>query len=186
MTNDATADLGESLLTTGQVFGLLRQTQLGQDTPCDGWSVGELVDHMIDMLGMYSNAFGSTQPKRRPVDGDSLPDAVDAYREGSARLLEAVSGATAGTMVTVPFGTVPSEVAIRLATVETLVHGWDLATATAQTYECNPAVVERALAFSVPALAMLPPDRSPFAPTVSVEDHAPAIDRLVGLLGRQP
>lgn len=185
MTDEAVADLRLAILVTEQLFRLVGPSQLQLDTPCDGWSVADLTHHMVAMLGMYGDAFAAAAPERGEVDGDGLP-AAEAFTTAGRRLLELVAAAAPGTTVTVPFGTVPPAVAIRLATVEMLVHGWDLATATSQTYRCDPGVAERALAFSVSALERLPSDRSPFAPTVPVEEDAPAIDRLVGLLGRRP
>jgi uncharacterized protein (TIGR03086 family) len=71
--------------------------------------------------------------------------------------------------------------------VETLVHGWDLATATGQRLPGSAdALAEGVLDFSRALLARLPEGRHPFAPPRPVADDAPALDRLVALLGRDP
>jgi uncharacterized protein (TIGR03086 family) len=68
---------------------------------------------------------------------------------------------------------------------ELVLHGWDLARATGQPYEPDPADVVPVLRFTeafgsaegVPGL---------FGPAVPVPDDAPAFDRALGLSGRDP
>ena len=74
--------------------------------------------------------------------------------------------------VTVPFGTVPGEMALHLRIVEVLAHGWDLARATGRTVSFPDDVVEQEIAFSRRALPMIPPERAPFAPSRPVADDA--------------
>jgi uncharacterized protein (TIGR03086 family) len=69
-------------------------------------------------------------------------------------------------------------------TVETLVHGWDLARATGRPTPFPDELVEAELAFSRDLLERIPEGRQPFAPSRPVADDAPAIDRLAALLGR--
>jgi uncharacterized protein (TIGR03086 family) len=94
-------------------------------------------------------------------------------------------GALAG-MVTVPAGTVPVPVAIHLRTTEALVHGWDLARAIGAPFEVPDDLAAAEIAFSGPMLQRIPPDRRRFAPSQQVDENAPALDRLVALLGRTP
>nr|WP_235619150.1 hypothetical protein [Embleya scabrispora] len=84
----------------------------------------------------------------------------------------------------VPAGVVPGVVAVRLRTVEELVHGWDLARATGRRLRIPDDVVERELAFTRDALADIPTGRAPFAPPRPCPEHAPPLDRLAALLGR--
>lgn len=89
-------------------------------------------------------------------------------------------------VVTVPIGAVPGVVALHLRIAESLVHGWDLAQATGQPTDGLPDdLAEQELEFSRRRLPDLPPDRRPFAPVQPVSDDAPALDRLVALLGRR-
>jgi uncharacterized protein (TIGR03086 family) len=186
MTQVTGADLEQAMRTTGTVVGQLGDDQLGLSTPCEAWSVTDLLDHLIGMLVRYGTAFEAAVPEPTRGDDSGLEETVEWYAAASSRLLEAVRTADPDRLVTVPFGTVPPGVATGLATVELLVHGWDLAMATGQPYQPDPAVAERALGFSASALAGVPPDRSPFASPVPIDDSAPGIDRLAALLGRRP
>ena len=71
---------------------------------------------------------------------------------------------------------------------ELVVHGWDLAVATGQPYDADAASIEVALGFvgpfSEPEAAQQ--REGVFGPVVPVPDGAPALDRLIGLAGRDP
>lgn len=88
-------------------------------------------------------------------------------------------------LVTVPFGTVPGNVALHLRIIDLLVHGWDLAHATGQAVRCPDALAEQDIQFTTAMLAGPPPDQRPFAPPQPVPDDAPAIYRLAACLGRR-
>ena len=164
----------------------VRPEQLDAPTPCTEWTVRQLLNHVVG----GNKAFASMQTGGGPVDrtADHLgDDPVAAFRTSVARLRDvfAADGALEKTVVG-PFGEVPGAFLVTMRVNEMMVHGWDVAKATGQHYVCNPVVAERAREVSAALLAQVPAGRSPFAPPVTVEDSAPAIDRLVGLLGRQP
>ena len=69
---------------------------------------------------------------------------------------------------------------------ELLVHGWDLSRATGLPFPVPDDLAEGELAFSRPMLERVPAGRRSFAPAQPVGEDAPAIDRLVALLGRSP
>jgi uncharacterized protein (TIGR03086 family) len=74
-----------------------------------------------------------------------------------------------------------------VAADEVLLHGWDLAAATGQTWSSDPAAVERCLGFVRDLAAGSPEVRDGmFGPEVPVPADAPALDRLLGLAGRDP
>jgi uncharacterized protein (TIGR03086 family) len=152
-------------------------------TPCSGWTVRALVEHVVDIERLVTARLtGAPDPT---TDALVTPDAVARH---GADLLAAFRrpGALDGD-VAMLVGVVPGPVAVELQITEYLVHGWDLARATGQPVDVLPAdLAERSLAFTRGALARVSPERSPFAPPVAVDDAAPAIDRLVALLGRDP
>lgn len=181
-------DLTASVEATGSVLAAVRSQQLGLATPCEAWSVAELLQHLLGSLTGYGTAFGSVEPAPAPSAAPpaTADEAATAYTAACTRLLDAVASADPADPVSIPLGTLPAAVAVQLATVEVMVHGWDLACATAQPYECDSDVAERALEFTAVALGRLPADRSPFAQPVPVASSAPAVERLVALLGRNP
>jgi uncharacterized protein (TIGR03086 family) len=75
---------------------------------------------------------------------------------------------------------------VHVRTVETLVHGWDLARATSRQMPFPDELADQELTFSRDLLGHLPEGRQPFGPSRPVAADAPAIDRLAALLGRAP
>jgi uncharacterized protein (TIGR03086 family) len=185
-------DLDTVLRTVGDLVATVPADHWEAPTPCPDWNVRELVGHMVLGHQLFSGVLRGTtvvtpeclDPASRDVLGD---DPAGSYRVATDDLLAAFRRPDAlDDVVEVPFGVVPGIVAVHLRAVEEIVHGWDLATATGRTVRFPDDVVERALGFTRAALADVPPDRSPFAPAQPVPDHAPALDRLVALVGRSP
>lgn len=184
-----TDDLAHALDAAGTLVAGVRADQWDRPTPCPDWDVRALVTHLV--LG--HRLFAGVLTGGAPVDNGALaptasgaldPDPVAAHREAAELLLTAFGRpGVLETVVEVPFGAVPGAVAASLRTVETLVHGDDLARATGQHTAFADGVAERALAFTAAALPTVPPG-GPFAPPRPVADDAPPMDRLVALLGR--
>ena len=78
----------------------------------------------------------------------------------------------------------PADVVGLVALDELIVHGWDIAVATAQRYEPPSHELKAALSFVTSFDA--PRDGSLFGPIVEVPDDATELDRLLGLTGRYP
>jgi uncharacterized protein (TIGR03086 family) len=73
-----------------------------------------------------------------------------------------------------------------VAVDELVIHGWDLARATGQPYEPDPAALQ--LCHGLLLAAADDPSRGDgiFGPVVPVPEDAPLLDRAVGLSGRDP
>ena len=74
---------------------------------------------------------------------------------------------------------------LRQLAADHLIHGWDLARATGQAYEPDPAALEASYGF-LRAAADDPGRGGAFGPVVPVPADAPLLDRAVGLSGRDP
>lgn len=103
----------------------------------------------------------------------SLDALVEAWRVPAARV-----GATSVGGVDMPAAMVAVVVLDEL-----VLHGWDLARATGQSYDPHPPSVDACVEF-VGATAQ--PEGVPglFGPPVPVPQDAPALHRLLGLSGR--
>jgi len=84
-----------------------------------------------------------------------------------------------------PLGAATGTERLQIRTYDLLAHGWDLAQATGQTHELPEDLAEHALNFARTQLATQS-RAGRFASAQPVPDDAPAIERLVGFLGRQP
>ncbi len=159
-------------------------------TPCEEWTVREVVVHLILGKHLFADAL---VPDAAPTVTDTArylesPDAdlPAAFDIAGQLLLQAFSTPETMTrMITVPFGTIPGAVALNLRIVEMLVHGWDLASATGIQAQFPEDLAEQEIAFSRQNLSRVPPGRRRFADPQSAPDDAPAIERLAALLGRE-
>jgi uncharacterized protein (TIGR03086 family) len=159
-------------------------------TPCPDWDVRALLGHLVGGNVVFAAALRGVPlaEARQALAGDPLgADPVTAYAQAAAEVSAAFElPGVLDRPVTIPFGTVPGSVALHLRIAEALVHGWDLARATGRTVSFPDDVVEQEIAFTRQALPMIPPERTPFAPSRPVAGDAAPLDRLVSLLGRDP
>ena len=185
-------DLEPATRVLAGVVDGVRDEQLTAPTPCTERSLGDLLDH-VDGLSLAFTAAAT----KTPLEGGGGPSA-DASRLGAdwrprirqrlASLASAWREDAAWTGMTHAGGVdLPAEVAGIVALDEVIVHGWDIAVASGQSFNSEARLVEAALQFVQSTVAQNP-DGSPglFGPPVPVPDHAPVLDRLIGLTGRDP
>lgn len=157
-------------------------------TPCDGWDVAGVLRHLMVGERAFTISLGGTPYDLAAIDADAqtvdLEDLPRAYEIGARQLRDALDAADPDATYPTGIGPMPPTHIAELRTIEALVHGWDLARGADLPLSVDPAVAERAIAHSRALLERLPEDRSPFAAPQPVADDAPALDRLVALLGR--
>ena len=166
----------------GQVLRGVTAEQWSAPTPCDGWTVRDLVGHVV---AGNRQVVAALRGAPAALAGTDAPDPVDAYESSAGDLAGAFGtpGALAA-LVTVPFGTVPGRVAAHLRITELLVHGWDLARATGHAMPVPEEFVLPELEFTRQSLPTIPAGRSPFKPSRPAPTGASPLDRLAALLGR--
>ena len=193
MTETMLAPLTAALDDGTRLVAAVTGEQWSHPTPCADWTVRQLVNHVVGGNRLFTRVLrGAALPPmqdlgRRAQEDQLGEDPAAAYRTTADELVQALGkpGVLAGTF-TVPAGTLPAPAIVHLRTVEILVHGWDLARATGQAIPFADELAVGELAFSSDLLGRIPDGRRPFAPTRAVDGEAPAIDRLVALLGRDP
>lgn len=157
---------------------------LTNPTPCSGWDLGTLLDHVIESAGELGDAIAAGGP------GVAHPgperDPVTRLRTEAARLLAACAAAgPAGRLVAIGDRQLTAGMVAVTAAIEITVHGWDIHAACGAS-EPVPAYLAEAL---LPAAALLvTPGTRPglFAGPVRLPATARPGDQLVAFLGRQP
>jgi uncharacterized protein (TIGR03086 family) len=188
---DRTADLLDAVLADlAPVVGGITAGQLHDPTPCTDYDVAQLRDHVLGWLATFAAGFADPagQAPRAGLEGYQAPaDGAAAVREAASALRAALRGGAAARPLRLGDSAMPGELALGMILWEYQVHGWDLARATGQPWSPPAAAARESLAF---APAMLTPDYQgagkAFAARVPVPDAAPALDRLLGLSGRDP
>lgn len=187
------ARLAAVLADLADLVGAVTGPDRGAPTPCTGFDVAALLDHVIGWLDTFADGYadpGGRAP-RSDVAGLHAPtdpaEAAAAVRAAAARLDAALADGAADRPLFLGEASMPGELALNMILWEYQVHGWDLATALDRGWHPDPAGLEASIAF---APMMLSDDYQGegkiFAPRVPVPEVAPALDRLLGLSGRDP
>jgi uncharacterized protein (TIGR03086 family) len=168
--------------------------RLGGPTPCPAYTLGDLLDH----VGGLTLAFTAAATKDTGAIG-AQGQSGDASRLGHdwrtriprdlAALAEAWRNPQAWNGTTQAGGIeLPGEVAGLVALDELVVHGWDVARASGQPYDCDQRLLEVVHGFveqfSGPGQETA--REGLFGPVVAVPGDAALLDRVIGLTGRDP
>jgi len=147
----------------------IRPDQRELPTPCPDFSVGQLVDHLVEGAEMFAVA----------VDGGSESQDL-SWKSVSGRLVAAFEARSSldGT-VTVPYAELPTAVALQHALGETAIHATDLAKSTGQSLS-DDAVYERVFDVVGPEWRV----ENVLGPAVPCPDSASLIDRVQAFAGR--
>jgi len=180
--------LRKALASTAGVLANVSPDQMDQPTPCVSWTVRDLVNHIVGGTTYFAvTAETGTAPPVSDAD-HAAGDFKTEFREGAERAVKAFSadGAMEKPMK-LPFGAVPGSVFVLIASTDTFTHGWDLATATGQPTDLDPALAAQlydAVQF-VSDDFRGPDGQAPFGPRVDVPESASPADRLAGFMGRR-
>ncbi|MGI5320732.1 TIGR03086 family metal-binding protein [Actinomadura nitritigenes] len=164
--------------------------RLDAPTPCPGWDVRALVNHLI-----LWNGRGEAAARREPVTGPgedhdftAEPGWAERFGRQARRTADAWGDPAAwdgNTSLTGAKEGMPASFIAGIVLGECVVHGWDLAVATGREPGLPPEVVEAAWEQLVPT-AEISRKYGAFGPEVAVPEDAPLLERLLGLAGRDP
>jgi uncharacterized protein (TIGR03086 family) len=176
--------LGE---TRGIVAGIGRQ-QWGAATPCAGWDVEALLNHVVsgNLWAAELGAGATIEGVGDRLDGDVLGgDALAAY-DASAKVAAATFEAPGAldAPCAVSYGPVPGSVYAGHRFIDVLVHGWDLAVATGQDATLDPELVDAAHEL-LQAEADMVRGSGMFGENLAVPADARSQTRLLAFIGRR-
>lgn len=162
---------------------------LDTPTPCEGWRLRDLLDHMLASLGRLADAADGQVPEPGRSDpdasGDRLGDdcgkATFAAVRQRAMTVWRQPGVMAGT-VQLPLGSLPASMGAHINLVEVVVHGWDVSQATGEAATIPPELAEPMLDFSRQTVE--PARGRAFGPDLALGDTVS--ERVVAFLGRKP
>jgi uncharacterized protein (TIGR03086 family) len=185
-----TLDMTPQTTEVARVVAGVRDDQLTDPTPCEDMPVAALLHHLHTLSVAFARAAGKEdQPPGPQPDAAQL---VVDWRTTVPAQLDALAAAWRepsaweGTVVIAGMRMAGAEVGV-VAANEVLLHGWDLAAATGQTYRPDPAVAAACLEFGRVMAATAPEMRDGmYGPVVPVPADAPLFDRLLGQAGRDP
>ena len=170
-----------------QLIANTSDDQMTNPTPCDKWVVRDLINHFVGGGHMFAMLYrGEPMPD---MDGP-VPDMLGSDPAAAARAARAdfdAAIAEPGAMeriVHLPIGSVPAPVGLQLATFDVLVHCWDLATATGQTFDPPAEIVAVADGFARQGLPPEARDGDTFKAEETPSAGASPLARLAAFTGR--
>jgi len=153
----------------------------GLPTPCEGWDVATLVQHLLDGHRRVIAAAGGTPPDID--DGDQL-SSFRTLAAAAQAVFDAPDGLTRP--FELPFGVVPGAVFAAIRSGDGYAHAWDLATAIGADTDLDPEVGEAVAAATSPFLSpALRGDGKPFGPEQPCPEDRPIADRYAAFVGRR-
>ncbi len=176
-----------ALAATGELVAGVGSDQWGSPSVCDGWTVRELVNHLVAgnwwvaplVEGQTIDQVGDR------YDGDVLGDDPAAAYDASVPTASAAFRA-AGAMeapVAVSYGPVPGEIYCGHRFLDVLVHGWDVAASTGQSTALDPDLVATALEVVEPQIDLLAASGM-FGTRAEAPPGSSEEQRLLAMLGR--
>ena len=173
---------------TGSVVAAIARDQWNAATPCEGWDVRMLLNHLVagNLWAAELGAGATIEEVGDRLDGDLLKDdPVEAY-EASATLAAATFEAPGAldAPCAVSYGPVPGFIYCGHRFVDVLIHGWDLAVATSQDTTLDPELVAAAYELLQDQVDMVRASGM-FGNDLSVPADAGAQTRLLAFIGRE-
>lgn len=171
---------------SAQVVSEVKDSDLDNPTPCGGWTLRQLVGHMIG----HNQGF-AVAASGKPGAGD-VWDALDfegeprdAYQRSAAAVTTAfASGRLPEKMEVHGYGVLPSRTVLGMHIVDFVVHGWDVARSIGSTATPDAQLTQDAYAIML-AFPKGRPNKA-FDVVFPVADDAPVLDRFIGYVGRDP
>lgn len=173
---DATA-----LVLIGHDVATLAETDLVARTPCTGWTVADLIDHMNERHEAIIESVLT------PSD-DQAADPRDGFAHIAARWTAAME--QAGDIVQLPrYGPIPRDQVLSTHFVDMLVHRWDISRALNRPCPVPDRLTDLALPMARLTTAPGSPLNGPggvYHPPLTEDPALPAMDNIAALLGRNP
>lgn len=187
---DQLATLEYSLAELRAAVASLDEAEMDIVTHCEPWTVRRLASHALNNQLRWAGVVTGQQLVRVedamgavPIDGDLAPVADEV----TARVLTLWQGdgVMDGTYVT-PFGEAPGTVVINFATIDAIIHAWDVSASVGRPIEFSPDALDSITA----VVAATCTDHAREAGLIKAATVPPAdasaTERLVAATGRNP
>ncbi|GAA3218682.1 maleylpyruvate isomerase family mycothiol-dependent enzyme [Nonomuraea helvata] len=164
-------------------------------TPCADWNLQRLLDHLADSLQTLNAAATGRIALPPAISRGACRNPALLLRDGATEVLalwtatlasNRTGGAPPGNqMIAIADHHLTSPVVAAVGAIEIAVHGWDVARSCGEHRPIPSLMADELL--DLAQLFVTGDDRPHrFAPRVTVSPHAPAEDRLLAYLGRDP
>jgi uncharacterized protein (TIGR03086 family) len=170
----------KALAVAQRVVETIGDGDLHRPTPCRGWDVAALADHLVDTIARLGAAVGIqiTVPDGGPID-QRIQQVTQPILAGWRRrgLTDDVVFSGRG---------LPAHLALGILCLELVVHGWDFAVALGRSFEVSDAHAAHVLGQARQTLNAQSRATAGFDLPVPVPADARPLDQLIAFTGRDP
>ena len=182
---DATTAMQQTNALFTSMIASLTPEHREMSTPCDQWTVHDLLGHVCGGAQMIAGGLQDQVPPEEPPDY-LAGGPVAGWTDARTALEAAATPEALAASHQMPFGEVPGEMALAVISADILTHAWDLAQATGISHGISDGLAEFALQAWMPLVPAEGRTGDGFKAAVSVAADASPVDRLVGYTGRTP
>lgn len=171
-------------------------TDLARPTPCEGWTLADLLGHMaVQHHGFAAAARGDGANMKHWEFVSAGADAVQQYLAASEDVIAAFAELddSLDAVFDLPEFQVdpprfPARSGIGFHFIDYVVHAWDVAVTIGVDFELRPELEEDALriTLAVPNGDNRTVDGASFVPALEIPDDASTLDKVLLYLGRTP
>lgn len=174
------------LVKTEDVIEGVKKDMRQFPTPCPDYKVEDLVNHIVGWLQVFdSDCNGLTHDGNAAEYRCQIHPATE-FHTAATSLVDGWIKYGFDRNIHMMGSEMPAEMVFNMTVMEYLTHGWDLATATGQPIPYTEQEAEATLTRAVSTLpAQYRGENMPFGNIVEIAGSAPAIDRLIGFMGRK-
>lgn len=166
-----------TLAIVQRVLNQLKATDAALPTPCEIFTVSQLVDHLVGSVVGIGKALGVDH-----VDNDSAT-AEARVADAAQATLEAFTKRGLEGTINMGFAELPATTVANILNLEFLVHAWDLATATGAELDVTPGLSDYVLSLARNTIGPQMRGTS-FAEETLVDESAASLERLMAFTGR--
>jgi len=185
--------LERGLGTTAGLFAAVDQAGWAAPSPCTGWTVRHVGNHLVGSLTLLARVAEGEPVAPAAFDGQTLAEAdhlgtdpATSYQVAADRVAAAFKlPDTLERLLPFPAGPTPGIVIANIVLMETVVHGWDIATGASVPYSPDGAVVGAVHQFAGQAIGDEQRQRGLFGPAYPTGSDAAPLTALLGHLGRR-
>ncbi|HEX2285995.1 MAG TPA: TIGR03086 family metal-binding protein [Mycobacterium sp.] len=183
--------LRQAYAWTADRIANVRPDDLQNPTPCAGWTLADLLNHLLGAIDIHTQAISGTAIEMTLDELEALPhtdrigdDPAAAFDATTQRALAAWNAPGALDRVChMPFGPMAASLLAILDLSEVVVHGWDIGQATHRPVDVPDALAAAVLDSAAPLVEL---QRGvAYGPAVT-DAGTSATQRLVAYFGRKP
>ncbi|MFP4512127.1 MAG: TIGR03086 family metal-binding protein [Acidimicrobiales bacterium] len=172
----------------GELIGQVGPDDMDRSTPCEDWTVRDLLNHIVGGAQMFCGAFNGDA--MQDISG-RMPDVVGDDPAGAFGATAEAFGASValpGAMereYAMPFGPMDGPTVLRYLAFDLSIHTWDLASALGSDVGLPDDLIAEVDRFGRRVLGGWSRDGINFQEAVAPPDGADTLERLVAFTGRR-